>query len=324
MKLTFVNVGYGEAMVLECPDSTCRDGVFVMVIDGGGNKPAEFAHSDSGRIPFAEYVRRSGLDHIDVMVSTHIHEDHICGLLPVTETLLPDQLWQILPPDAAKAMRPLDLGLACTPSNDLFLLALNAQLELLERMEKAGRPVLALQKGASGTLCDGLTYRVLAPSAQSVEALEQGIRRLYTLDGEEFYAQLNALDGAMNNRSLMLLLDYKGTRILLPGDTNSLGYGGLTAADVQAHLFKVGHHGQKDGVDDALLAMIRPEKVVCCASSDRRYNSAHGDAMSMVQRSGATLWFSDCPPVDGATAPPHSALTFTVEPRGSVSAQYIE
>lgn len=26
MKLTFVNVGYGEAIVAECPDEKCRDG----------------------------------------------------------------------------------------------------------------------------------------------------------------------------------------------------------------------------------------------------------------------------------------------------------
>ena len=33
MKLTFVNVGYGEAILLECPDPRFADGVFVMVID---------------------------------------------------------------------------------------------------------------------------------------------------------------------------------------------------------------------------------------------------------------------------------------------------
>ena len=34
-KLTFVNVGYGEAMVLRCPAPERPGGVFVMAIDGG-------------------------------------------------------------------------------------------------------------------------------------------------------------------------------------------------------------------------------------------------------------------------------------------------
>ena len=91
MRLTFVNVGYGEAMVLECPDPTRQKGQFVMVIDGGGNETAEFADRSGGRVPMAEYLTARGLDHIDVMVSTHIHEDHICGLLP----LLDADAWRI-------------------------------------------------------------------------------------------------------------------------------------------------------------------------------------------------------------------------------------
>ena len=33
MTLTFVNVGYGEAILLECPDPARPGGRFVMVID---------------------------------------------------------------------------------------------------------------------------------------------------------------------------------------------------------------------------------------------------------------------------------------------------
>ena len=42
LKLTFVNVGYGEAMVLECPDPAFPGGTFVMVIDGGSAEPEEY------------------------------------------------------------------------------------------------------------------------------------------------------------------------------------------------------------------------------------------------------------------------------------------
>ena len=54
LKLTFVNVGYGEAMILECPDPHFPDGTFVMVIDGGSAEASEFADRSTGRIPLSE------------------------------------------------------------------------------------------------------------------------------------------------------------------------------------------------------------------------------------------------------------------------------
>ena len=62
---------------------------------------------------------------------------------------------------------------------------------------------------------------------------------------------------------------------------------------------------------------------VCCASSDRRYNSAHPDTMRLLKDSGAELYFSDCPPVDGQSIPPHRALEFTICADGASSARYL-
>lgn len=42
LKLTFVNVGYGEAALLECPDPAFPGGTFVMVIDGGSAEAEEY------------------------------------------------------------------------------------------------------------------------------------------------------------------------------------------------------------------------------------------------------------------------------------------
>ena len=121
----------------------------------------------------------------------------------------------------------------------------------------------------------------------------------------EFREKLDALDASMNNFSLILRLTFGKTRILLPGDTNRADYGGIPPEKLAADLFKVGHHGQLDGADAALVNAVRPRFSVCCASSDRRYNSAHPDTMRLLKDSGAELYFSDCPPVDGQSIPPH-------------------
>ena len=241
LKLTFVNVGYGEAALLECPDPAFPGGTFVMVIDGGSAEAEEYRDSATGRIPLDQYLSLRGVDHIDLMAATHVHEDHLCGLLPAAEKL-------------ASSCRAL--------------------------------------------------YEEADPSA--------------------FWQRLDQLDAAMNNYSLILLLEYRGTRILLPGDTNHMGYGGLDPASLRADLFKVGHHGQRDGISAEQIQAIAPRAVVCCASSDRRYNSADPAILQMMADSGARLYFSDCPPgPDGAVPPPHQALTFTVGAGGAMEGTYL-
>lgn len=325
MRLTFVNVGYGEAMVLECPDPSRQNGVFVMVIDGGGNDPAEFADCASGRMPMAEYLSGRGLDHIDVMVCTHIHEDHLSGLLPLLEHWTPGELWQTLPADFFRRMRPLEIPDDANLSRRKFLQALNDYQTLCALVETRGGVIRAVAAPLDGVLCSGLSGRVLAPSASQAEELAVLLDGVYAAKDAEFWSRLDRLDARMNNFSLVLRLDFRGTGVLLPGDTNCLGYGDIPAEALRADLFKVGHHGQRDGVSAQQLRAIAPRAVVCCASSDRRYNSADPGVLTMAAEGGARLYFSDCPPVPGAAEPlpPHHALEFTIGPGGVVEGRYL-
>ena len=142
MKLTFVNVGYGEAMVLECPDESRPDGRFVMVIDGGSGEADEYADRSSGRWTLLEYLDSSKVGHIDCMVNTHIHEDHTCGLLPAAERYAPAELWQTLPVDFfRRSMHILDDRQARPASEGKFMRALNDYQRLCELVLEHGGTV---------------------------------------------------------------------------------------------------------------------------------------------------------------------------------------
>lgn len=325
MKLTFVNVGYGEAMVLECPDPARPGGAFVMVIDGGSGEAEEYRDRTSGRIPLAEYLSARGLGHIDVMAVTHIHEDHLCGLAPLPDRWPPGELWQTLPEGFYRSLRRLPSPGGLPVSQEKFLASINDYQTLCAGVEERGGVLRALRAGWEARPCPGLTVRCLGPSSERAAELAE---RYGELNREEdpaaFRRKLTALDGAMNNYSMILLLDYRGTRILLPGDTNRAGYGEIPPQELRAHLFKVGHHGQRDGADEVLLRAIRPRGVVCCASSDRRYESAHPELLRLLREGGADLWFSDCPRLTGLNLPPHEALVFTVGAEGAYTAEYTE
>ena len=188
----------------------------------------------------------------------------------------------------------------------------------------AGGGVLrALSAGWEAHPCPGLTIRCLGPSRARAEELAVLYADLNQEDdAAAFRRKLSALDGAMNNYSILLRLDYRGTRILLPGDTNCLGYRETAPGDLAARIFKVGHHGQRDGADSALMEAVRPEAVVCCASSDRRYHSAHPELLRLLSDAGASLWFSDCPRLPGLDLPPHQALVFHIGAEGAYTAEY--
>ena len=327
VKLTFVNVGYGEAMVLECPAPECRGGVFVMIIDGGSGEAEEYADRSSGRMTMAEYLRARNIDHIDCMVCTHIHEDHLCGLVEVARLCPPAELWQTLPVGFDLSdMRRLDPALAKNASQRKFMQALNDYRVLCALVREHGGTIRCLSAGDGGDLCPGAAYRVLAPTAEQAQRMRERVAQIESeTDAVLFIKHLSALDGSLNNDSMILRLDIRGVRVLLPGDTNKVGYGAIPAEELKADLFKVGHHGQLDGADETLLDAVQPKAVVCCASSDRRYNSAHPDILRMITQRGGSMYFSDCPPVpDGVVgAAPHQALEFAVDPAGALTAAYV-
>lgn len=323
MRLIFVNVGYGEAILLECPDPARPGGAFVMVIDGGSGEAAEYRDRSTGRIPLAEYLAARELDHIDVMVVTHIHEDHLCGLLPLTDRWVPRELWQTLPEDFHRSMRPLPPLEDASVSQRKFLQSINDYRTLCAKTEAGGGVLKTISAGWETCPCPGLAIRCLGPSGKRAEELAARFGELNREEGSAAFRQkLSALDGDMNNYSAILQLDFRGTRILLPGDTNRLGYGEIPSETLAAHLFKVGHHGQRDGADAALIRAVRPGAVVCCASSDRRYQSAHPELLRLLTDRGAELWFSDCPQLPGLDLPPHEALVFSIGAAGAFQARY--
>ncbi len=310
LKMTFINVGYGEAILLQVEETG-----FTMLVDAGGAEATEYADNASGRIRVHEYLESIDLDHIDLMVSTHIHEDHLCGLLPVAERWTPKTFWHTLPEKfPEQSLRWIDPALAENASQSKFIRALDDYQTLCRNFKAKDCKIKTILAGHEKVLCPGLICRVLAPTERQMEGIGKRMAEVCALpDGPELLKGLSAIDGALNNYSIILRLEYQGKIILLPGDTNRAGYGNIDPADLRADIFKVGHHGQVDGADAALIDVVQPKFAICCASSDRRYNSAHPELMCLLRDRGAALCFSDCPPVEGVDIPSHHALVFTVD-----------
>ena len=73
MRIHFINVGYGEAILLTRDD-------FVMLIDGGTNQEE---YKNFGCIRVKEYIKQAQITKIDVVVITHLHDDHVGGIVNI-------------------------------------------------------------------------------------------------------------------------------------------------------------------------------------------------------------------------------------------------
>lgn len=323
MKLTFVNVGYGEAILLEWPDPDRMDGVFTVLIDGGSGQAAEYEGWSTGRIPVWEYLEQKQIRHLDVMICTHIHEDHVGGLKKVAEILPPRELWQILDPEFYRTMYWIDPLLGEDHSQIQFLKALNDYRELCELTVCGGGRIWQFCAGDRFRAGYGKQFRILSPSDSCAHAVEKSIRQLYRKEEwEHFQERLSDVDRRMNNCSLILRIEWDGCSYLLPGDTNCQGYQNIPRELLRADFFKLGHHGQADSISPKLLQEIAPKTVICCASSDRRYDSGDEKIVEMIQSTGARLFFSDCPTICSVSVSPHWVTEFIQGENGNIEGEY--
>jgi competence protein ComEC len=92
----FINVGQGDCIFIQTPQEQN------ILIDGGGTPYSDFDVGENTVIP---YLRREGINQIDIMFLTHPDIDHLEGLLPVLEKM--------------KVNLVIDSGLECQDDNYL-------------------------------------------------------------------------------------------------------------------------------------------------------------------------------------------------------------
>ncbi len=81
LKVNFINVGEGDCILIEAPNK------INILIDGGGTPQSDF---DVGSKIVIPYLRRKGINKINLLILTHPHLDHLEGLLPILRQLKVD------------------------------------------------------------------------------------------------------------------------------------------------------------------------------------------------------------------------------------------
>lgn len=272
MKIHFINVGYGEAILIQKDD-------FNILIDGGTNRREEY--DSPGCIRISDYLKKMSIAQIDLAIVTHIHDDHIGGIPQVLEDFPVYEVWINLKPELPDldTIRSFESVRSGNISGVLFQNALEGYRKLMELCENKKIPVLQMGKGTrSISPFPDLFLELLSPDpALQLELLQKYEALCGETDHDRAEGLFYDIDRQGNRSSMALRVRAGKTAALLTGDKVD-GWDGILneyGDRLHSQILKVTHHGQKDGLPEEMIRVAQPEKFVICSSRDRRFNSAH-------------------------------------------------
>ncbi|MBQ8972299.1 MAG: hypothetical protein IJ074_04390 [Clostridia bacterium] len=272
MKLTIINVGYGDALLFEMENG------YTVLLDGGSLRDDEFS-GDPCRIRAVDFLRARGVTHLDAMFISHIHDDHVCGLTPILREIPADRLYIPYPIEVFERGRAVEPGPEPPRSVPMYTDALNEFRQILQSAKERGVPVRTLHPGDVLPLTEECTVSVLAPKPSAIATCVKRLERLWeTDDPQERTHLLTLLDRDSNNTSLLLRFDCDQTAILAAADNVPAHWDEVPISSLQnVNVLKLPHHGQLDAVDEAFMRDMPLEYVITTAASDRRYGSANAE-----------------------------------------------
>jgi competence protein ComEC len=247
VEVIMLDVGQGDAILVRTP----RDR---WILVDTGPRGLRF---DAGRDVVAPFLKRRGIERLELLFLTHADLDHIGG--------------------AEAVLSSVEVGAVVDPGVPT---GKDTYVRLLRAAEGEGVPWTRVRRGMTWTL-DGVTVRALTPlpSARS-EAPGPG------RGGDA---------SATNADSLVLLLEFGDFALLLTGDAPEsveaqlLRDGLLADVDV----LKVGHHGSGTSTSAAFLAAVTPELALISAGRENRYGHPHASVLRRLHRSAVAIERTD-------------------------------
>lgn len=297
MTLDFINVGYGDAILI-------REGSFSMLVDCGDCTVGD-GGPGSARISAADFLRREGIGTLDLLVLTHLHRDHSGGLTELLRDVAVKKFRCNYLPDRSFWGGSVSVPETFTAGARCLLESMNIYLKALSVMEAQGTEI-AQAAPCAAALTPRLTaelFQEAAPIFNRQAAIWQNVLESRADNGE-----LDELDGFINNTSLRLRLTCGENTVELPGD--------MYADCWERHdippctLVKLPHHGHKDSITPRLLDMLDPRYVVISVSNSRTDDCPAAAVLQLVQEKGCELHITDAVPIGERSAVNRSSIRF--------------
>jgi len=245
LRMTVLDVGQGDGIVLELP------GRRTILIDGGGLFDDRFDIGEQVVVPF---LRSRWIGHLDVVVLSHPHPDHLNGLQGVLRRFTVGQVW--------------DSGQRT---------AIPTYLWFEEVLRDKRIPHKILHDGYRTSEFAPVQIAVLHPPYPMVDGSPRG--RFSDVNS-------NSLVLAVKYGTVTFLLpgdiEQEAERLLVQRE-----------ADLEAQVLKVPHHGGRTSSSEPFLARVHPKVAVVSAGYRNRFRHPHQETLDRYRTSGTRLYRTD-------------------------------
>ncbi|MET0648754.1 MAG: ComEC/Rec2 family competence protein [Pyrinomonadaceae bacterium] len=240
-KVFVLDVGQGDSILVVTP--------------GGKTALVDAGEPGDGKVILAA-LKKYGVDHIDLLVATHAHADHIGAA---------DEVIKGIP-----VANVLYSGVPNTTKN---------YEDFLKAVDEKKIPLLRAEPGQTFELGGNAVMRVLAP-------VEPFFKK----------EDLRSGGNEPNANSVVTRLDYGAFSMLLTGDAEEQTERERlikNGANIRATVLKVGHHGSKYATSEDFLKRGEFKYAVISAGLDNRYGHPSQEVLDRLKAAGVKIYRTD-------------------------------
>ena len=245
LTISMLDIDQGDAVLIQT-------GVKNILIDTGDDKYYEDGKKGKENTQLLTELQKLKIDHIDTLVMTHAHADHI------------GKADKVIAQYGVK-----ELVYNGIPSTSKYF------INALKAAKANGTQQVKVKAGDVLDFGNGVSFEIVSPSQSLIDEDTAAIKAQKKVD--------------VNNESVVGRLTFGNFAMLFTGDAEGPVEKDMVASygkKLKCQVLKAGHHGSKTSSTAEFLKLVQPESVVMSLGVNNQYGHPHEALLNRLQKQG--------------------------------------
>lgn len=245
LTISMLDIGQGDAVLIQT-------GAKNILIDTGDDKYYEDGKKGKENTQLLTELQKLKIDHIDTLVMTHAHADHI------------GKADKVIAQYGVK-----ELVYNGVPSTSKYF------INALKAAKANGTQQVKVKAGDVLDFGNGVSFEIVSPSQSLIDEDTAAIKAKKKVD--------------VNNESVVGRLTFGNFAMLFTGDAEGPVEKDMAASygkKLKCQVLKAGHHGSKTSSTAEFLKLVQPESVVMSLGVNNQYGHPHEALLNRLQKQG--------------------------------------
>lgn len=245
LTISMLDIDQGDAVLIQT-------GVKNILIDTGDDKYYEDGKKGKENTQLLTELQKLKIDHIDTLVMTHAHADHI------------GKADKVIAQYGVK-----ELVYNGIPSTSRYF------INALKAAKANGTQQVKVKAGDVLDFGNGVSFEIVSPSQSLIDEDTAAIKAKKKVD--------------VNNESVVGRLTFGNFAMLFTGDAEGPVEKDMVASygkKLKCQVLKAGHHGSKTSSTAEFLKLVQPESVVMSLGVNNQYGHPHEALLNRLQKQG--------------------------------------